>query len=388
MSKRLKILFIPKWYPSRVHEYNGDFIRRHALSVALMHDVSVLFISADPRLKNKIYDTEFEVDHGVTTVRVFYNNSLVHIPALSSIIKFYRYLKACRMGIKMIKERFGAPDISHVHVLLRTFLPAYFLKTPFVVSEQWSGYLPEDGMYKGFLKKIITKIAIRKASGVTTVSESLKKAMLSHGLKNIYSVVPNVVDVSLFFPSEKPIKNDRFIFLHVSNLVDRAKNVSGMIRVMKILSESRNDFEFHVVGDGPERRKLEALAGTLNLSEKHVFFLGTKNSSEVAEIMRNADLFLLFSNYDNMPCVMVESLASGLPVVGSAIHGISEHINESRGILVPSGDEKALCDAIIKAMNNIGSYDKMELQAYAKENFSFEAVAQQFDTIYQQAVRK
>ncbi|MFI5164486.1 MAG: glycosyltransferase family 4 protein, partial [Bacteroidia bacterium] len=212
--------------------------------------------------------------------------------------------------------------------------------------------------------------------------------MLSHGLKNNYYVIPNVVDTHLFFPSLEVSKKDKFILLHVSNLDDRAKNVSGIIKALKKLSAKRNDFEFHIVGDGENRSVLEAFAEKSSLLNKNIFFLGTKKPLDVAEMMRKADLFLLFSNYDNMPCVMIESFASGLPVIGSAIHGIKEHVKEGRGIVIPPGDENALCEAVDHALNNIHAYDKMKLNTYAKENFSYEAVGEQFDHIYQKVIRK
>lgn len=385
------VLFIPKWYPSRVHALNGNFIRRHALAVAIKHKVAVLFVSADPDMKSKVFDLEYEVDQGIETVKVFYNNSFPKFPFFSSLLLAYRYLKACAIGIRVINEKFGKPDLCHIHILARTYFIAWyytrFCNVPMIISEQWSGYLPEDGAYKGFFKKMLTKLAIRKAAAVTTVSESLKGAMLSHGLKNRYSVIPNVVDTNLFFPSNESVQKDKFIFLHVSNLEDRAKNISGMIRSMKKLSEKRTDFEFQIVGDGPGRTELEALAKQLNLLNQCVFFLGSKTSSDVANLMKKTDLFLLFSNYDNMPCVMIESLASGLPVVGSAIHGINEHIHAGMGKLVPPGDENALCDALIHGMNNIGSFDKGKLHTYAKGNFSYEAVSEQFDEIYQKVIK-
>ena len=390
--KNLKILFIPRWYPGRVDPLNGIFIKRHALSVAIKHQVAVLYISADSRMKDKIYDFEFVEEDGLKVCRVYYNNNLPNIPFISSGIKFFRYLRACRKGIKIINEKFGVPDISHIHVLARTFFSAYYYKffysTPIIISEQWSGYHAEDGLYKGVFKKMLTRIAVKSASAVTTVSESLRDAMLAHGLKNNYSVIPNVVDTKLFYPSAARTKQGKFILLHVSNLNDRAKNVSGMIRVIGKLSEKRNDFEFHIAGGGPDEDISMNIAKELNLLNKIVFFDGLKNSAEVAELMRNADLFLLFSNYDNMPCVMVESLASGLPVIGSAIHGIKENVKEGRGILVPPGDETALMNAIEKAMTTIDSFDKTGLHEYAKKNFSYEGVGERFDTIYQKIISK
>ncbi|TAL59063.1 MAG: glycosyltransferase, partial [Bacteroidetes bacterium] len=357
MNKKLKILFIPRWYPNRVDSLNGVFIKRHALAVAIKHKVAVLYINADPALKDTTHELEFAIEEGIATVRVYYNNSLPRIPFVSSVLKFYRYLSACKMGIKAIKEKFGTPDISHIHVLARTFLPAYYFKyffnTPFIVSEQWSGYLPEDGMYKGFLKKMLTKIAIRKASAVTTVSESLKDAMRVHGLSNEYTVIPNVVDINKFFPADQKKDKHKFFLLTVADLDDRAKNLSGAIRVMQKLSESRNDFEYHIVGAGRDMDILQEMASKYKIVNKYVFFHGARNSDEVAEIMRKADLFVLFSNYDNMPTVMTEAFASGLPVVGSAVHGMKEHIKEGLGLLVEPGNENMLRSSINNALNNI-----------------------------------
>lgn len=367
---------------------NGIFIKRHALAVAIKHNVGVLYVNADPALRDKIYDVEFSVEDGISTVRVYYNNSLVQIPLVSSLIKFYRYIKACRIGIGLVKEKFGKPDISHIHVLVRTFLPAHFLKVPFVISEQWSGYLPEDGMYRGFFKKLLTKIAVGRASSVITVSESLKRAMLAHGLVNKYSVIPNVVDVNQFSPPAEKPGNEKFMFLTVADMDDRAKNISGTIRTMKELSKVRNDFEYHIIGGGEDLEKMQKLARENNLLDKFVFLHGPKKSVEVSEMMKKANVFVLFSHYDNMPCVMTEALASGLPVVGSAIHGMKEHIKQGLGILVTPGDEGALLKAIQNVMDNPDSFDRDKLRQYALENFSYGSVAEKFDKIYTDALAK
>jgi len=388
LSNPLKILFIPRWYPNRTDALNGIFIKRHALAVAMKHQVAVLYVNADPNLKDTLYEIVESQEDKILTICVYYNNSVLPIPIYSSVVKFFRYLVAGKIGAEVIKNKFGNPDISHIHVLSRTSLLAKKFNAPTVISEQWSGYLPEDGAYKGFLKKWITKAAINNAKAVSTVSKSLKDAMLSHGLKNNYSIIPNVVDVSLFSVLEKNIEHEKIILLHVSNLDDRAKNVSGMIQAVGEISKSRSDFEFHIVGDGPDREKLEKVATENNLLNKHVFFLGTKSSAEVAEKMKQSDLFLLFSNYDNMPCVMIEAFASGLPVVGSNMHGIGEHVKEGRGFAVKAGDVNAFANATLKAMNELHLFNKQEIRAYATNNFSYEAVSSQFDQVYQKCIKQ
>ncbi|MBI4930786.1 MAG: glycosyltransferase family 4 protein [Bacteroidetes bacterium] len=384
MKKNLKILFIPRWYPDRNDPLKGIFIRRHALSVALKHKVAVLFVNADPEMKNKIYDSEFSVEDGISTARVYYNNSA------PSFIKFFRYLKSCRLGIKIIKEKFGTPDISHIHVLARTFFIAYYYKmfnnTPYIITEQWSGYLPEDGSYKGFLKKWLTKLAVRKADGVTVVSKSLRDAMITYKLNNVYHIIPNVVDINQFHPAPEKKLKEKFTLLTVADMDDRAKNISGTIRVIKKISFLRNDFEYHIIGDGADMKEMEKLAVENKLLNNFIFFHGAKKSSEVAEAMRNADAFILFSNYDNMPSVMTESLASGLPVIGSAIHGMMEHINNELGILVPPCDENALCDAIQAVLKKTKMFNADYLREYAMNNFSYNAVSEKFDNVYKEVI--
>ncbi len=368
----------------------GIFIKRHAHSVQLKHKVAVLFVSADPGMKDQTYDLDYRVEEGLPTVRVYYNNSVLPIPVVSSAIKFFRYRRSCRMGIEKINKEFGIPDLSHIHVLSRTFFPAHHYKkhnkVPYVITEQWSGYLPEDGSYKGFFKKWLTRKAVRTASAVTAVSESLRDAMLGHGLKNEYSVIPNVVDISRFFvPAEKK-RSSPPVLLTVADMDDRAKNISGTLRTMKKLSEAGLVFEYRIIGGGEDFDRLKKMAADYGLLDKQVFFYGPKRPEEVAEAMRAADVFILFSNYDNMPCVITEAFASGVPVIGSALHGMKEHIRPGLGILVSPGNEEELFKAIQRVTGSLDTFDRTILRKYAEDNFSYEAVSRKFDEVYKKAI--
>jgi glycosyltransferase involved in cell wall biosynthesis len=387
----LSILFIPRWYPNRTDWQKGIFVKRHAQAVALKHKVAVLYMGADPYMKDKIFELDYLVEEGIPTVRVYYNNSLPAIPLIAPLIKFYRYLRACIKGIKVILEKHGKPDLSHIHVLTRTFFPAFYFKkkfkTPYLITEHWTGYLPEDNSYQGFFKKRITEIAIRSASAVTTVNIGLKDAMLAHGLSSNYSVIPNVVDISMFSINHLDNILSKKILLSVSDFVDRQKNLSGTLRAIQKLSLKRTDFEYHLVGDGENRVMLEKYASELKLLNTFVFFDGRKNANEVAEVMCKADVFILFSNYENMPCVMIEAFASGLPVIGSAMYGMKEHIKAGLGVTVPPGDENALLNAMQHTIQNLGSFDKNYLRQYAVDNFSYEVVGEKFDEIYQKIIK-
>lgn len=156
-----------------------------------------------------------------------------------------------------------------------------------------------------------------------------------------------------------------------------------MLRVAEKLSKQRNDFEMWFIGDGDTAPHIKT-ATSLNILNTFAFFDGTKSTAEVAEIMRSSDCFLLFSNYENLPCVMAEALASGIPIVSSTAGGIPEHITENLGLLVKPLDEEALLYSLNKVIDNIksGKYNSQELSNYANDNFSFEKVGGKFNELY------
>jgi glycosyltransferase involved in cell wall biosynthesis len=207
--------------------------------------------------------------------------------------------------------------------------------------------------------------------------------MLAHKLAGRYHVVPNVVDTDLFhLPTGKenrPGKKKRI--LHVSGLVP-VKNIPGILRVVKRLADKRHDFELYIVGEGELREDFEHLALELGILNKVVFFQGGKRVEEVAVSMRESDFLLLFSDYENSPCVIVEAMASGLPVLASNVGGIPELVNERIGMLAAPRDEEGLLAALEKMLDKCTGYDKEYLRGEAVRRFSYEAVGKEFLEIY------
>ena len=143
----------------------------------------------------------------------------------------------------------------------------------------------------------------------------------------------------------------------------------------------RADFVLDVVGDGPSRAELEGLATALELDDA-VTFHGIQAKAGVARFMANADFFVLPSHEENLPCVVIEAMASGLPVVATDVGGVAEMIDERRGTLVPDGDRGALADAIDGMLDRHERYDRDHLVAYSAKRFSYDAVGRKFSEIY------
>jgi glycosyltransferase involved in cell wall biosynthesis len=173
--------------------------------------------------------------------------------------------------------------------------------------------------------------------------------------------------------------------LHISTLRDEAKNFSGILRTIERLRQQRDDFELHVIHDY-EAPEFKAFVKEHNLSDC-VIFHGKKTSSEVAEAYQKSDFFVLFSNFENLPCVIVEAFASGVPVLSTAVGGIAEILSPERGILINSGDEDALLRGMDTLLNHSSDYNHEAIRKYAIETFSNEIIGKQIFEEYKKLVK-
>jgi glycosyltransferase involved in cell wall biosynthesis len=129
----------------------------------------------------------------------------------------------------------------------------------------------------------------------------------------------------------------------VARLVER-KGLGDLIRAFALLERGR--FQLEIVGRGPDEALLRALARDLAVSHE-VIFSGSLDRAAVAERYREADLFTLPSTAEAFGNVFAEALASGLPIVGSAVGGIPDLVDHgSNGLLVPPNDPATLARAI------------------------------------------
>lgn len=383
----LKVLFISQWYPNRNDSMFGLFIQKHAEAVAYYCDVKVLYVHPDDTIKKFEFSEKKQANISEIIIYSPYDKNKFYY----KITKVVNYLRAYYIGYKKILNDGFKPDIVHANILTRTVLIAYFLKkihkTPYIVTEHWSRYLDGRNAFQGFFRKLLTRLVVKNAKAILPVSENLKNAMLKHHLMNSnYIVVNNVVDNSFFIP---PVLTTRSIkrILHISCFENRAKNISGLIRATKQLSTKRQDFELILIGAGVDFKEICDLAETLNFPKGMIQFVGEKTPAEVANYLHNSDFFVLFSNYENSPVVISESLVCGKPVLSSNVGGISEHINTKNGILVDAGDEDNLLQQMDYLLDNFRNYNAKEIMDEAKQKFSYNAVGKTLNTIYNQSLQ-
>ena len=309
---------------------------------------------------------------------------------------------------KQLRREGWMPDIVQLNVIQKQGLLALYLKRcfhiPYIIVEHWSGYLPENGQYmhqSGIKRKLCEHIAAQ-ASLILPVSNILGESMRRCGIQNSHwQKINNVVDDFFYQESGNPAirqsnnptiqqsSNPKLIIpktlLHVSCFDERAKNVKGLLRAAKILSQRRQDWILVLVGTGIDYADVRAYAKSLLIPDDFLRWTGELTSVQVAEEFYKADIFILPSNYENAPVVLSESLATGTPVIATRAGGMPEMISKEYGILVPPRNDQALADAMDYMLDHYCDYDTTVIRK-AGEQYSFAAVGKQLKEIYTQCL--
>src|SRR5690606_38643911 len=185
-------------------------------------------------------------------------------------------------------------------------------------------------------------------------------------------------------PIKKKASNGKIKFLHLSSLKNDHKNIQGMLNIVKKLVEDKLDFEFHIGGTG-DAHSIEEFSSNHHL-EKTIFTFSALQYNQVAQKLNQFDAFILFSNYENQPCVQSESFACGLPFIATNVGGIAEFFPENFGIILEKGDEEGLFNAMKEVITGKEFAEKYEMHQYAVNNFSSQVLAQRFDKVYNQVL--
>ena len=376
----MNILHILSWFPTPDDPTLGNFCVR--MIDALPEEChSVILSVCDGKDMTKPFEVKEIQGAHHTHVQIY-----IRPPKVNAIRKL-KMLRMYQVGLKYIKKHFFEPDLVHLHVAYPLGQVALLWEKLFgckyVMTEHWTIYQPQNkDVLVGRLKKKIVKIA-NNAELIMPVSLDLQHCMEGHGVHNRFQVIYNLVNTDIFRLGEAKTENKKHL-LHISTLRDEAKNFSGILRVIEKLKQQRNDFELHVIHDY-EAPEFKAFVAEHHLTDC-VIFHGKKTSAEVAEAYQKADFFVLFSNFENLPCVIVEAFASGVPVLSTSVGGIAEIVSDERGILIPQGDEEALLQGMNQMLDHCREYDREAIRDYAIKTFAAQNIGRQIFEVYKEVV--
>ena len=190
-------------------------------------------------------------------------------------------------------------------------------------------------------------------------SKQLVEFIRSFGLRDLEKIhlVRNGINAGEveFVPKAKlsnPVK-----LLGVGNLLDK-KGFDDLVSCCDYLVKANTPFECTIVGEGPERTNLETQIAELKLDDK-VRLLGRQPFTVVRKMLRESDIFLMpskspkKSTLDGLPTVIIESMATGTPVVSTNFAGIPDLVIDGKtGLLAEPGDPAGLASAVQKIVND------------------------------------
>ncbi len=368
----MKILILTHSYPDSVQKWRGIFIREQAEALSSIHEVTVVYFRVDYSVfapfsgysfvkKERGRLTEFEV----TTTR--------SLPVITQL----KYLKdTCRFVEKEILKT-SKPDIIHSHLSY----PAGILGVIIGRRKKIPSVLTEHTWIKKYFRSLIHKRcvlhALKNSDIVIAVSEALKEDILSYGGKNA-EVVPNVIDTDKFPLSGKGGGKT----LNLGILGGMSNYRKGLDILLQAVALVQNpDVIVHIGGDGTLLTTFRKLAAELGIEKKCIFY-GEILQTDLVKFYSKLDLFVLASRDETFGVVVVEAMASGLPVIATRCGGPEEIITKETGLLVEKENPAELAKAIDYISETIGTYDHNSIRKYAVEKYGQKAFVEKMTRHY------
>lgn len=257
-------------------------------------------------------------------------------------------------------------DLIHAHATLpcghAAMLLAQQLGIPFVVTVHGldAYYMNQVRGKAGEWCRRISRRVFGSAAQVICISDSVRHHVLEHANQHFStSVIYNGVDADFFVPAHETTSTK---ILSIGNLIPIKGHELLFRAIAKIQSRIPN-ISCEVIGEGPERSRLQMLAERLNIADK-VRFAGRKNRTAVANSLRDCTVFALPSRYEALGCVYLEAMAAAKPVIACHGQGIAEIIEHGKnGWLIAPDRPEDLAAGLFALLENADLRNRMRLAA-------------------------
>lgn len=366
----MRVLVVTPWFPSAASPGTGIFNLRDAELLALDHHVTVIHLY-DPSLSP------------VPTSGVL--NDTLHVrPVPFVLTRPNTVMKAS----KLIRALSAEHDL--VHTMAFSALPVTKIalrgrKTPWVHTEHWSGLMVPPETVRAKLGARVLRPLLASPHEVVAVGETLAVAV------NRYRTIPATIignQVSLTgeegLPEPPPVVPERPLKLvSVGNLIDH-KGVLEAVETVHTLGQQGVNATLRWAGTGPLKSQAERLANELGI-EGRITFVGHLDSKQLAQLLREAHLFILPTVSETFGVALAEALGAGLPVVATGRGGHEGFLPRGASRLTGRTPE-ALARAVIDLINDTNRWSPAQIVAYAKQQFSEATRRHQYRDMYERAL--
>jgi len=398
---KTKILAISHMWPVPYDELNGTAIHKQTKELLNQGcDVKVISPIAWTPFPIKYINSKWKAYSEVPErtvydgIEVFYPRYLSFPKALFTSSSGYRMYYGIRRLARELYKDFSF-DLIHAHMALPDGYAGMLLSQdyniPLVVTFQATDLditAKRDVKLKKTLQSIFTE-----AERVISPSPRLALA-----LRDCFGIIPTTIGYGI---DPKEIYNEpsslrskygsRHILLSVSRLISTKGMDLNLYALHALISQyGYGDIQLIIVGDGPERHKLEQLASNLSL-EEHVEFIGQLSHEQVMEYMSICDVFSMPSWQETFGLVYVEAMAHGKPVVGVQGQGVDGIVTHGEtGFLVKPRDVDSLVQALDFLLSNPEKAKIMgeEARKLVIENYTWKKNAEKTIRVYEEALNE
>ncbi len=323
--------------------------------------------------------TLYKYKNNLVEKRLFNNN--IHIYKIDARIKYnpliYFHLK------NIIKEK-GNFDIIHAHLF-----PSFYYVSLLASSNNIPLIYTEHSTFNRRRKYKLFKTIDNKIYGrynkILCISNATANCLIkwvpkvSNKIEIVYNG-RNFKNIKLTKPLKRSkigVPNDVPLVISVSRLTVK-KDHYTLIKAIKKLPA----VHLMIVGEGELKSRLIKFVTELGIKDR-IYFLGYRR--DIPQLIKTADIFVQSSHWEGFGITAIESMACGVPVIGTDVPGLNEVIIDGiSGILVPLKKENALVSAISLVLNNKTIYDKLQKGGLKRaEDFSIGTMADKYLRIYE-----
>jgi glycosyltransferase involved in cell wall biosynthesis len=233
---------------------------------------------------------------------------------------------------------------------------------------------------------------LRNAKKVIAISASVKDRLVGqYGIpSNNIDIVYNSIDLDFYrsMTGGNDKRQSRIGICTVARLTEQ-KGVDILIRAFAEVVKKHPDAVLDIAGDGPERKSLQKLSEDLNIIDR-VCFLGSQNAEQVKDTLKNNGIFVLASRWEGFGISLIEAMAMGMTVIGSAVDGIKEIIEHNvNGLLFERENVQALAFQLLSVIEKPGMNVEQGIMARqtVEQRYDIRVYCKRLSEIYSEVIR-
>ena len=319
-----------------------------------------------------------------------------------SILNPFKFTVSVSRGFRMLRRRLRADGVEVLQCHLPTpnmwglaMAASGTCRVIATIHNNREFSYGSDKSMRGSLRHVVYRQVVRRCDAVVAVSEQVRQSFLKE-LGLTAEQAPRLVAVANGVPIPPPpspaerqavrarqgVGEGEALLLGVGRLCEQ-KNFGDLVAAAAHLREAGVPFRAVVAGDGPLRGDLEADIAQGGLQDT-VTLLGAVD--DVTPLLQAADMLVMPSLWEGLPLALLEAMACGLPVVGYAIDGLSDVVEDGRhGLLVPKGDTAALAAACRRLVEDPELRERLGRSGreLVEQRFGFDRTIEQLLELYE-----